>query len=226
MRRPSLSPLRLGCLLLVLGCGPASEAPAPTPGEALAAEVADAVGLSAWRELSHLRFTWRHVPKGIERTYEWTCASGKVVVTRGENTVEIPRERPGPDAGEEEIGAHKAFVNDSYWLLFPLLMTEDGSEKRDLGVQEVPGFPGLGERRALDVRYPAEGGYTPGDRYVLYLGDDHRPVAWAFHRGGAEEPTLVALRTARREVAGLSLPTRFEAPGGKLLIEIPILEAE
>lgn len=37
------------------------------------------------------------------------------------------------------------------------------------------------------MRYPAEGGYTPGDAYDLYLGGEGLIVQWVFRKGGGPE---------------------------------------
>jgi hypothetical protein len=50
---------------------------------------------------------------------------------------------------------------------------------------------GKGKARKVTVTYPKTGGgYTPGDSYDLFIGADHRVVAWNFHRGGDPKPTL------------------------------------
>jgi hypothetical protein len=130
------------------------------------------------------------------------------------------------DAAESDVNAHKAWVNDLYWLILPLLALDDGSESRAISETEVPGFPALGKVRALDIRYDKTEGYTGGDRYVVYIGADDLPVAWAFHKGDAEEPTLVTTRTPRRLVNGISLPVRFDKADGTTFIEISDVTAE
>jgi len=50
--------------------------------------------------------------------------------------------------GDEKL--HHAFVNDSYWFLFPLMILGDGSTVADGGTRKVPGFDSLGERTAVD----------------------------------------------------------------------------
>ncbi len=142
-----------------------------------------------------------------------------------------PGSTPGPAAAAgtsngAKVKAHQAFINDSYWLLFSLHLAWDGATTSDLGEVDVPQLPDLGKRPAVSVSYPSAGGYTPGDRYVLYLGADHLPVAWAFHKGGAAEPTLVTRWLDYQTVGGLHLPTRFTTPDGKEFIRIEGLSAE
>ena len=57
-------------------------------------------------------------------------------------------------------------------------------------------------------------------------GADDLPVAWAFHKGGAEKPTVVTTRSPRRLANGISLPVRCEKPDGSALIEFSDVTAE
>ncbi|MHC4937496.1 MAG: hypothetical protein ACYTHK_00830 [Planctomycetota bacterium] len=224
-------PLALIALTACRSESPEPSAPVSKGVPERALRMARAMGLDAWRGLGRLGFTWKHIPKGLVRSYEWRPRESTVEVrvgttADGQTSRTVTSGPLGADAAEDDRKLHRAWINDSYWFLFPLLILDDGSEIKDLGPQPVPGFPGLEGTHALDVRYPAEEGYTGGDRYVLYIGADDLPVAWAFHRKGAAEPTLVCTRGARRRVNGISLPTRFEKADGGLLIEIAGATAE
>lgn len=187
-------------------------------GAALAQQVAERAGVTAFEKLDHFAFTWTHHPSGTERSYAWNRRAHTVTVTTAEGSTVVPTQGDVPEAHQD---AHSAFINDSYWALFELhLAWDQGVDFENLGEQPVPGFDDLGPLRALAVQYGSEGGYTPGDRYVLYLGDDGLPVAWAFHRGGAEEASLVTLRGEWVEVGGVQVPTNFTTPDGKAFISI------
>jgi len=174
---------------------------------------------AAWPgDVARIRFTWHHLGKDLVRTYEWNLETGTVEATAGDRTEGFPAAGPGE--------LHPAFVNDSYWFLFEHVSTTDGSHRTELGRRPVPGFPRLGERQAIEVRYDEDEGYTGGDVYVLYLGADGEPAAWAFHKGGADAPTLVTTRGKRIERAGLSLPTEFAKPDGTVVIRIEGIEVE
>jgi hypothetical protein len=53
------------------------------------------------------------------------------------------------------------------------------------------------------VTYPPNGGYTPGDVYELFVGEDGRIVQWVYHHGGAAKPTLVATWEENRHLGPL-----------------------
>jgi len=209
-------------LLALPGAVPA-QAPVKD-GEQLAHRVAEAAGLSAWSKLSRLQFIWLHKRKGIHRTYDWNIAEKKVLVTIGEKSALVPLDADPMPAGLAEF--HRAFVNDSTWLLIELrLAWDENLHFEKLGPRKVPGIPHLGELPALSVTYPPRSNHQPGDRYVLYLGDDHLPRAWSYHRSGGEPETVVSTRETRHEIGGLKLPCRFVANDGKLIVEIIVTEA-
>lgn len=187
-------------------------------GATLARAIAERAGVQAFGVAEQVSFTWTHHPSGTARRFVWDRPANTVTVTIGEETTTVPAQGEIP---EDVQRAHAAFVNDNYWAFFELHLAWDtGVTFEELGSQSVPGFAALGECPALAVRYGGEGGYTPGDHYVLYLGPDGLPVAWAFHRGGAIEPSLVTTRAGWQEFAGVKVPTRFEKDDGTLFISI------
>ncbi|HUN45648.1 MAG TPA: hypothetical protein VMU85_03970, partial [Stellaceae bacterium] len=52
------------------------------------------------------------------------------------------------------------------------------------------------------VKYPSDGGYTPGDTWDLWVRSDYRVEAFAYHRGGANPPHLVIATWAGYKKAG------------------------
>lgn len=187
-------------------------------GDALARRVAEAAGVENWSDVERVAFTWKHLPSGNARSFEWHPAEDSVAVTYKGTTTHIHTASIETD---DQRRAHAAFVNDHYWMLFELRLALDtGVEFEDLGPKAVPGFDDMGDRRALRVHYTGDAGYTPGDAYVLYLGEDDLPDAWAFHRGGAEEPSLVTTRQDWSEAGGIRFPTRFVTADGTAFITI------
>src|SRR5262249_23736231 len=62
---------------------------------------------------------------------------------------------------------------------------------------------GKGSARKVVVKYPSEGGYTPGDTWDLYAGHNNRIVQFAYHRGvPTPPPSLVILKWAGYKKAG------------------------
>jgi len=49
-------------------------------------------------------------------------------------------------------------------------------------VQKLP--QGNGSAEKVVVKYPSDGGYSPGDTWELYVGSDGRVEQLAYHSGG------------------------------------------
>lgn len=154
-------------------------------------EVAKIYGLDGWDAVEELRYTfnmklgrrvtsrqWTWRPREDLVTYEGTNAEGELVAktySRGD----LPA---NPEGLVGQID--RWFINDSYWLLFPLhLVWDDGVTITNEGRAAAPisGEPST----QMTVQYGDEGGYTPGDRYHLFLGEDGvirewsvKPAAW------------------------------------------------
>jgi hypothetical protein len=95
-----------------------------------------------------------------------------------------------------------AFVNDNYWLLFPLHAKWDSSASvTNQGTKKLP--IGTGSATLVSVKYPAEaGGYTPGDTWDLYVDKNYRVQAMVYHRGGPRKPSVVTATWAGYKKAG------------------------
>ena len=107
------------------------------------------------------------------------------------------------------------FVNDNYWLLLPIHFFWDTSATvHDAGMEKLP--LGKGSAKKVVVKYPSDGGYTPGDTWELYTGTDGRIRELLFHHGGTAKPGVVIATWADYKKAGpllLSLDHRGTADG-------------
>lgn len=160
-------------------------------------QISKAYGIDSFRQVDQIRFTfnadlgaiklsraWVWEPKTDRVSYDGPDKSGKPVKL----TYLRSQISSQPAIVKEEIDP--AFINDKYWLLFPLQLSWDASAKvEDKGPHKLP--VGKGSARRVVVTYPTIGGYTPGDSYELFVGADNRIQEWIFHRGGSAKPTLV-----------------------------------
>ena len=114
------------------------------------------------------------------------------------------------------------FINDQYWLLFPLHVAWDsGADVEDAGMHKLPLGKGSAER--IVVKYPSDGGYTPGDTWELYVGPDNLVQQFIYHRGGSKKPSLVVTTWAGYKKAGpllVSTDHRGTADGKPLRVSI------
>jgi hypothetical protein len=171
--------------------------------QGLAEQIREAHG--DWADVKSVEFTWTAQARGMSRTYVWDRTTGRVKATIGDTTVDIPATGAGLRE-TNEIEAHKAFINDSYWLLFEQFIFRDDVELVE-GAGKIPGQEG--ESKWLEVRY-SSGGYTPGDTYRLYVNDKGVVFGWAYFPGGQKEPRFYLTREALQTQAGITFPTDFK----------------
>ena len=81
----------------------------------------------------------------------------------------------------------------------------------DQGAFNLP--QGSGTAELVPVKYPADGGYTPGDTWSLYVAKDNRVVYFDYHRGGTKFPSRVLATWAGYKKAGpLLFATEHRGP--------------
>ena len=95
----------------------------------------------------------------------------------------------------------RVFINDNYWLIFPFHVYWDTSATvTDEGMQKLP--LGKGSAEQVVVKYPAGGGYTPGDTWALYVGTNGRVEEFRYDHGGTKKPSVVIATWAGYKKAG------------------------
>jgi len=199
-------------------------------GSPVAEQLAKTYGLDSFGQVEAIRYTWNGEIPGvfkISHTWEWEPKSGKVTYEGKDKdgkpvkVTYVRSELSGqPDSVKNEVDP--AFVNDNYWLIFPFhaywdtsaTVTDEGSKKLPLG---------SGSATLIAVKYPTEGGYTPGDTWELYVGKDKRVELLVYHRGGPKKPSLVTATWTGYKKAGpllISTEHRGTADGKPLHISI------
>ncbi|HEX5834910.1 MAG TPA: hypothetical protein VFY34_13710 [Pyrinomonadaceae bacterium] len=161
--------------------------------------IAKAHGLDSFDQIEAIRYTWNAEfpgtnisrawiwePKKNQVSYEGKDKDGKPV-----KATYVRSELDNQPANvKDEIDP--SFVNDNYWLLFPLHAYWDKSPTvTDQGTKPLP--IGNGSAELVSVKYPSEGGYTPGDTWDLYVDKDNRVQQMVYHRGGPRKPSLVTV---------------------------------
>ena len=193
-------------------------------------EIAKTYGLDSFGQVEAIRYTWNGEIPGVFKlthVWEWEPKTGKVSFEgkdKDGKPVKVSYVRSQlssqPDSVKNEV--EPAFVNDNYWLLFPFHAYWDTSATvTDQGMKKLP--MGNGSADLVGVKYPAEGGYTPGDTWDLYVGKDKRVELLVYHRGGATKPSLVTVTWTGYKKAGpllISTEHRGTADGKPLRIFI------
>jgi hypothetical protein len=193
----------------------------------IAEQIAKSYGLDSFGQIEGIRYTfnadlgkvkvsrsWVWEPKTGQISYEGKDKAGKPV-----KVTYLRSQLSSQDAMvKDEIDP--AFFNDQYWLLFPLHLSWDSSaEVQETGKQKLP--MGKGPATRVVVKYPSEGGYTPGDTWEIFVGADNRIEEFVFHRGGSKKPTVVVASWGDYKMAGpllVSLDRRGTGDGNPLRV--------
>lgn len=160
-------------------------------------ETARTYGLDDFDKVDAIRYTWSAQFPGvnISRSWVWEPKTGQVSYEgkdKDGKPVKATYVRSQLNNQPENVknDIDPAFVNDNYWLLFPLHAYWDASaDVQDKGTQPLP--LGKGSAKLVSVKYPSDGGYTPGDTWDLYIGNDNRVEQLVYHRGGTKKPSIV-----------------------------------
>jgi hypothetical protein len=162
-------------------------------------QIAKTYGLDSFGQIEAIRYTWNGEITGLFKAahvWEWEPKTGKISYEGKDKDGKLVKVtyvqsqlNSQPAIVKDQIAP--SFVNDNYWLLFPLHAYWDTSATvTDQGMKKLP--MGSGSAKLVSVKYPAEaGGYTPGDTWDLYVGKDNRVQQFVYHRGGPKPPQLV-----------------------------------
>jgi hypothetical protein len=161
-------------------------------------KLAKTYGLESFGQIEAIRYTfnaqgpgldlsrsWIWEPKTDQVTYDGKDKSGKPV------KVTYLRSQLGSQPAEVKEDIDPGFLNDNYWLILPFHVAWDTSATvEDAGMQKLP----LGEGSAdkVVVKYPSDGGYSPGDTWELYVGTDGRIKDMVYHGGGPGKLNVIA----------------------------------
>ncbi|HEY8185620.1 MAG TPA: hypothetical protein VIF64_06105 [Pyrinomonadaceae bacterium] len=173
-----------------------SEQVAKTSGSARE-QIAKTYGLDSFGQIEAIRYTFNFQIPGVNasRSWVWEPKTNKVSYEgkdKDGKPVKVTYMRSElssqPEAVKNEVDP--SFINDNYWLLFPFHAYWDTSATvTDQGMHKLP--VGDGSAELVTVKYPSEGGYTPGDTWDLYVGKDNRVEQFVYHRGGPKKPSVV-----------------------------------
>jgi hypothetical protein len=171
-------------------------------------QLAKTYGLDSYGQIEAIRYTWNAQFPGvnISRSWVWEPKTNKVSYEGKDKDgkpvkVSYIRSELGSQSDAVKNEVDPGFMNDNYWLLFPLHAYWDSSATvTDQGMHKLP--VGNGSAALVAVKYPDEGGYTPGDTWELYVGKDNRVEQFIYHRGGPKKPSLVIATWAGYKKAG------------------------
>jgi len=167
-------------------------------GSSVAEPIAKAYGLDSFGQIDTIRYTFNiDIPGLISFSHKWEWNPKTNTVTyegkdKDGNPMKVTYQRSQVSSQSDAVKnqVDPAFVNDNYWLIFPFhAYWDSGANVQDKGMQALP--IGSGSAKLVSVAYPSNVGYTPGDTWNLYVGEDNRIEQLLFQHGGTKKPSVV-----------------------------------
>ncbi len=212
MRQAILIPLVT--VLLIGSCKTEQKKDTIPPEEELSMveKVSRAHGMENWNDISSLEFTFNvdRDTTHFERHWIWNTKTQEVTGISMGDTITYSRSSLDSTAAK----ADAAFINDKYWLLAPMNIGWDEKNVTQEHSMKAVAPISKKEMQKLTVVYGNEGGYTPGDAYDFYLGEDMMVREWAYRKGNNPEPSSTATWEDYSEQEGLKISTMHKNAEG------------
>ncbi len=187
-------------------------------------KVADANGFQNWKNVTELKFTFNvdRDGKHFERSWIWHPKTNDITAIGEEGTISY-------NWANMDSVAYKTngnFINDKYWMLAPYQLVWDGKNithkytaKTEAPISKKP-------MQKITIHYGAEGGYTPGDAYDFYFGDDLIVREWVFRRGNQAAPSVVTTWEDYVDIKGLKIARMHKNAEGNFKLHFTGLEVK
>ena len=180
-------------------------------------QIAQWYGIDSFHQIEIIRFTFNAQvgAKHVRRSWRWEPATGEVTHRADHQAAAAKFTHPIPieNTDNRQRALDAKFVNDRYWLLFPLhLIWDRVVDVEDHGQALRP--MGKTKARRIEVRYPPTGGYTPGDVYELFVDANGKIMEWIYRRGGDVRPTRMSTWEDHRRLGPLWVSLEHRGPGG------------
>ncbi|MGB5437803.1 MAG: hypothetical protein WBM98_18060, partial [Maribacter sp.] len=147
-----------------------TESPGPEVQLTVMEKIANAHGIANWKNVDALQFTFNvdRDTSHFERTWIWKPKTNAIVAISKSDTLSYTWSKMDSVAYKTNGG----FINDKYWLLAPYnLIWDKDNFTHTYKEQDIAPI----SKKAMDkltIVYSSDGGYTPGDAYDFYFGDD------------------------------------------------------
>ncbi len=177
----------------------------------IAEKIANANGFKNWKDVSELQFTFNvdRDTSHFERSWTWKPKTNDVIMISGTDTLSYNRK----SVDSISLNADKGFVNDKYWLLAPYQLVWDASATISVPTQaEAP--ISKSKMNKITITYSQDGGYTPGDAYDFYYGDDFIVKEWVFRLDNSKEASMMTTWEDYEDFNGLKLAKSHKKPEG------------
>lgn len=155
----------------------------PELPDTLPFKVAKAYGIENFDQVNSIAYTWnvqRDSVNVISRDWKWNIKDSTVYYSGPDTTFTYSL---AADSLPKQDGA---FINDKYWAMMPFQLAWDSGYTTEITENVASPIKGTNSTK-LTVVYSADGGYTPGDAYDLYIDENNMILEWTFRRGNGAE---------------------------------------
>lgn len=197
--------------LLFIGCKQQPETEQPKKEISVAEKIANAHGFENWKNVSEINFTF-NVDKDsshFERTWIWKPKTNQITSIIKNDTINYSRNKIDSTLTKTDSG----FINDKYWLLVPFQLIWDNGATISEPIKEES-LISKSELNKITIAYPNEGGYTPGDAYDIYFGDDFLIKEWVFRKGNQKEPSMITTFENYQDFNGIKIALNHKKAEG------------
>uniref|UniRef100_UPI004047A263 hypothetical protein n=1 Tax=Mariniflexile sp. TaxID=1979402 RepID=UPI004047A263 len=147
----------------------------------IAEKIANAHGFEKWQQVKEIAFTFNG-----KRSWVWKPKTSDVTYIMDGDTIHYNTGK----IDSSLVKIDRGFINDKFWLLIPFqLVWDQGTSVSEPIKTEAPISKTIMNK--ITLTYPNEGGYTPGDAYDIYYGDDFIIKEWAYRKGNQPKASLV-----------------------------------
>lgn len=187
-------------------------APEPEVPKSVLEKVANAHGYENWKFVKEFHFTFNvdRDSSHYDRSWIWKPKTNEITAMNTSDTLTYSRKEMDSVAYKTNAG----FINDRYWVLAPFNLVWDQNNFEYEHTENVTSPISNKAMQKLTIVYSNEGGYTPGDAYDFYFGDDYILREWVFRKANQEEPSLTTTWENYVEMGGLQLAQEHKKPEG------------
>lgn len=201
-------------ILLLMGCKQKPETKAAKKELSIAERIANAHGFENWKNVSEVSFTFFG-----KRNWTWNPKTNDISLITKNDTIKYNRTQMDSTITKFDRG----FINDKFWLLIPFqLVWDEGLTISDPIKTESP--ISKTKMNKITIIYASDGGYTPGDAYDIYYGEDYIIKEWAFRKGNKPEARLINTFENYQDFSGIKLALDHKKAEGNWNLKLSNVE--
>lgn len=212
MKKSVLAVFYFALILTACKSDKKTEVAAPKMELSILDKVANAHGFNQFRNVKEIAFTFNvdRADSHSERSWVWNTTTNDITSINKGDTISYNRNSMDSTATKLNGG----FINDKYWLMAPFNLAWDKNNITYDHKSDVPAPISKNPMQKLTIVYGNEGGYTPGDAYDFYFGNDYMIKEWVFRRSNQPEPSLITTWENYADINGLKIAEMHQNEDG------------